>query len=147
MDFSTRIGLTSLQTATGIEPCAMGQRQLRARHNIKYCANDQWQYVNSYYDEKSAGVRAYMLDPRALFRDICELSLENVYDHGATYFGTSAQAYLKDIRFCGNDFLHAVVFYYTVKLIDDAFDEVDGTEADAERILETLNEMKKEYVK
>lgn len=32
-------------------------KQKKAIKNIKYCANDQWQYVNGWYDERDESFR------------------------------------------------------------------------------------------
>lgn len=42
-------------------------RQKKAVKNIKYCANDQWQFVNSWYDEKAEDCRQLMMNPKELF--------------------------------------------------------------------------------
>lgn len=131
------LGITSLKTDLNL-------KQKKAVKNIKYCANDQWQFVNSWYDEKSEDARRFMMDPKALFNTIYKESMENVYDEGFCGFGGGAASYLKDIRFCGKQFLQTVTFYYLAKLLEDSVPEVDGTEEDAERVANELLALKAE---
>ena len=70
--------------------------------------------------------------------------MENVYDEGFCGFGGGAASYLKDIRFCGKQFLQTVTFYYLAKLLEDSVPEVDGTEEDAERVANELLALKAE---
>ena len=146
-NYREQLGINKLSDAIGIAKTDRNLKQKKAIKNIKYCANDQWMFVNSWYDEKSEGAREYMMNPRELFNTIYSESLVNVYDEGFCGFGGQAEAYLKDIRFCGKDFLYKVTFYYTAKLLEDSVPEVDGTEEDAARVLEELKAIQAEIYK
>lgn len=143
-NYREQLGIPKLTDAIGIKKEDRNLKQKKAIKNIKYCSDDQWQFVNSWYDEKSEGAREYMISPRELFVTIYKESLENVYDEGFCGFGGWAESYLKDIRFCGKEFLQKVVFYYLAELLEESVPEVDGTDEDAERVLEELRELKTE---
>ena len=138
------VGMPKLTTVLGISSLKadLNMKQKKAVKNIKYCANDQWQFVNSWYDERSQEARSFMMAPEELFDTIYSESLENVYDEGMCAFGRGASSYLKDIRFCGKEFLQKVTFYYTAKLLEESVPEVEGTEADAERVAQELLALK-----
>lgn len=138
------IGMPKLTTVLGINSLKtdLNLKQKKAVKNIKYCSNDQWQFVNSWYDEKSEDARQLMMNPEELFNIIYDESQKNIYDEGMCAFGRGAEAYLKDIRFCGKKFLQTVVLYYTAKLLEESVPEVDGTEEDAERVAQDLKALK-----
>lgn len=138
------IGMPSLRAILGIQSTKeLNLKQRKAFLNIKNCANDQWGYVNSWYDEKSEDARQFMMDARGLFETIYTESLTNLYGEGSCSFGKECESYLKDIRFCGKSFLQTVALYYTAKLMEESVTEVDGTEEDAERVGRELLEIKK----
>lgn len=138
------VGFPSLTAALGIKSTKtdLNLKQKKAVKNIKWCANDQWQFVNSWYDERSEGARQLMMNPKELFDTIYKEAMTNVYDEGFCGFGGGAEAYLKDIRFCGKRFLQKTTFYYTAKLLEESVPEVDGTEEDAERVGRELIDLK-----
>lgn len=138
------IGMPKLSIFLGVESLKeLNARQRKAVRNIKCCANDQWQYVNSWYDERCENSRTFMMNARELFDTIYHESLENVYNDGSCSFGRGAASYLKDIRFCGKSFLETVTLYYTAKLMEESVVEVDGTAEDAERVGQELLALKK----
>lgn len=139
------LGMPKLVNALGIASAKddLNLKQKKAVKNIKYCANDQWAFVNSWYDEKDEKAREYMMNPTELFNTIYEESLTNVYGDGSCCFNDWAKSYLKDIKFCGKQFLQTVVFYFTAKLLEESVVEVDGTEEDAERVANELIELKR----
>lgn len=141
-NFREMIGMSKLVDACGVAKESRDARQKKAIKNIKYCANDQWQFVNSWYDEKSESARQYMLDAQEIFDTIYRESQENIYSEGMVMFGSHCESFLKDIRFCGKKFLQSVCLYYTAKLLEDSIYEVEGTEEDATRILEELQVIK-----
>ena len=146
-NFREQIGMPRLSTIYGVKKLSeLNMKQKKAVKNIKWCANDQWSYVNSWYDERSMGAREFILDARALFDTIYSESLENVYDEGSCTFNSGAQSYLKDIRFCGKKFLKTAALYYTAKLLEEAVPEVEGTDEDAERITTELLRIKAEVL-
>ncbi|MBD5095040.1 MAG: hypothetical protein HDT26_12370 [Subdoligranulum sp.] len=141
------LGMPKLTAALNIGGLReLNQKQRKAQKNIKWCANDQWGFVNSWYDEKSEEARAFLLNPRELFDTIYSESLENVYGEGMCCFNSAAKRYLKDIRFCGKEFLQKVALYYTAKLLEEAVPEVEGTEEDAARVGRELLELKAEIM-
>lgn len=143
-NFREIVGMPKLVNALGVKMLKtdLNIKQKKAVRNIKFCANDQWQFVNSWYDEKDEDARKLMMDPSELFDRIYSESLENIYDEGFCAFGRGASSYLKDIRFCGKAFLQKVAFYFTAKLLEESVPEVDGTEEDAERVARELTELK-----
>ncbi len=143
-NYREQLGIKTLTDAIGFAKEERNLKQKKAIKNIKYCANDQWGYVNSWYDEKSEDCRQLMMNPRQLFAMIYKESLENIYDEGYCSFGRGATQYLKDIRFCGKEFLQKVVFYYLTKLLEDSVCEVEGTDEDKERVLAELKELQTE---
>ena len=138
------LGMPKLSAILGVSNLKtdLTAKQKKAVRNIKYCANDQWQFVNSWYDERSEDARSFMLNPAELFDTIYSESLENIYDEGFCAFGAGASSYLKDIRFCGKPFLQKVALYYTAKLMEESVPEVEGTEEDAERVAQGLLALK-----
>lgn len=145
-NFRELIGISKLVDACGVAKDQRNLKQKKAIKNIKECSNDQWQFVNSWYDEKSESAREYMLSAFSLFNTIYEDSQKNIYDAGSVYFGGQAGSYLKDIRFCGKKFLQQVCLYYTAKLLEESIYEVEGTEEDAIRIYNELLQIKNSIV-
>lgn len=143
-NFREILNINTLEAACGVAKGARTLRQKKAIRNIKYCANDQWGYVNSWYDEKSESARNYMLDATDLFKTIYQESMRNVYDEGSVYFGTAAEEFMKDVRFCGTEFLKKVCLYYTAALLEESVYEVEGTEEDCMRIIEDLKKIQSE---
>lgn len=139
------IGMPKLAPVLGVESLKTGLnvKQKKAVKNIKGCSHDQWGYVNGWYDERNEDYRKFMLDAQQLFDTIYSEALDNVYDDGSVWFGTGAESYLKDIRFCGKKFLETVTLYFTAKLLEEAVTEVEGTEEDAQRVAEDLLKIKK----
>lgn len=140
------IGMPKLTAALGITSTKtdLNLKQKKAVKNIKWCANDQWQFVNGWYDERSESYREIILDAKGLFETIYKESQENVYDEGFCGFGGGAASWLKDIRFCGKKFLQTVTIYYLAKFLEDAVPEVEGTEEDSEKVANALLEIKAE---
>ena len=141
-DYREMMDMPKLCNATGILRENLNERQKKAIKNIKYCAEDQWQYVNSWYDEKSESAREYMMNAQELFDTIYYESQKSIYCEGSVHFGAQCESFLKDIRFCGTKFLKQVCFYYTAKLLEDSVCEVEGTEEDAKRVYKDLLEIK-----
>lgn len=143
-NYRKMLGMPTLAIFLGINSCKndLNLKQKKAAKNIKYCAGDQWMWVNSWYDSKDESARAFMMNPEDLFNTIYSESLENVYDEGSRSWGSGATAYLKDVRFCGKQFLQKVAFYHTAKLLEESVPEVDGTEEDAERVAAELKALK-----
>ncbi len=146
-NFRELIGMPKLSRFLGVESLKdLNMKQKKAVKNIKWCANDQWGFVNSWYDERSTEARDFLLDARAVFTMVYDESLKSVYNEGACSFGGGAERYLKDIRFCGKKFLQTVALYYTAKLLEEAVPEVEGTEDDAARVGRDLLALKAEIM-
>lgn len=141
MNLMKSLEMKSLKATLGLE--TYDAKQKKAIKNIKYCANDQWQFVNSYIDGDDE-IRPFLLDASNLFSTIYNESQENIYDEGCVHFGGACASFLKDIRFCGKEFLQKVTLYYTAKLMEDIFAEVDATEEEQKAVLETLMIIKNE---
>lgn len=147
-NFREQMGMPKLGPVLGVtKKSELTRKQQKALTNIKWCANDQWGYVNSWYDERSEEARKFMLDAASLFDTIYSESLANVYGEGFCIFNSSAQSYLKDVRFCGKKFLEIVTLYFTAKLLEEAVPEVEGTEEDAKRVADALMELKNRILK
>lgn len=138
------INMPSLQDIIGTSFQDLSLREKKAVKNIKGCANDQWQFVNGWYDERNEDYRSFMMNPKELYSTIYSDSLDTVYYDGGVGFGAGAERFLKDIRFCGKKFLQTVAFYYTAKLLEESVIEVEGTEEDAARVGEELKALKEE---
>lgn len=117
-------------------------RQKLARRNIKWAANDQWQFVNGWYDEKEQSYKEVFLNVEHLFNDIYKSMLTAIYDEGSVSFGSDVKQYLNHIKFCGKKFLEPVTFYYTVKLLEEALPEIDATAEETISVLNQLKELK-----
>lgn len=143
-NYREMLGMNNLRTMLGVNSLNkdLNMKQKKAIRNIEYCANDQWGWVNTWNDERSESARAFMMDAKELFYTIYADSLENVYDEGFCAFGAGAKSYLKDIRFCGKEFLQKVALYFTAKLLEESLPEVEGTEEDSEKALNDLRELK-----
>ena len=117
-------------------------RQKLACKNIKWAANDMWQFVNGWYDEREQSYREVFLNVENLFATIYKAMLTDIYDEGCVSFGPDVQQYLNHIKFCGKKFLEPVTFYYTVKLLEDALPEIESTEQETSSVLDQLKELK-----
>ena len=140
VNFKETLNIRELSDVIGNTPLNMKQK--KAVKNIRYCADDKWEYVNGWYDEENEDYRAFMLNPESLFDSIYTDSLANEYDEGYVAFGRGIHGRIKDIRFCGKEFLEKVTFFYLIELMQEAFGEVEGTEEDAVRIEKELMSMK-----
>lgn len=145
-NFREMLDLGTLTIACGVAKEARTLRHRKAIRNIRYCANDQWGYVNSWLDHRDESARAYVMNARELFDTIYDESLKNVYDEGSVHFGSHCESYLKEIKFCGKNFLQRVCLYYTAALLEDSIWEVEGTEEDATRIYNDLLQIKNSIV-
>ena len=119
-------------------------KQKKAVRNIKWCVNDEWCTVNGWYDTHERCYQEQILEVRELFVYRLNESMTNVYEEGCSSFGSSAQAYIKDIRFCGLPFLSKVTFWYLVDLLQEAVIEVELTEDEINQVLDELRDLKQE---
>lgn len=143
-NFREIIGMPTLAKVLGVESIKkdLNMKQRKAVKNFKYCSNDMWGYVNAWYDSHDESSREFLLDAKKVFNELYDNGITNVYDEGSCCFNNDDRQWLKDIRFCGKEFLQKVALYYTAKLIEEAFNEIDGTEEDAEKIIKELKEIK-----
>ena len=147
MNYREKIGMPKLNIVLGVATLKdLNLKQKKAVKNIKWCADDQWQHVNSWYDCEDPSAKAYVMNARELFDTIYHDAQENLYDEGSVHWGAGVKSYLKDIRFCGKQFLETVTLYYTAKFLEDSVGEVEGTEEDAERVYQDLLKLKTEII-
>ena len=86
-------------------------RQKKAFLNIYHAAN--WligglENTLQDYDEDSEEYReakAKLDDHKSLVETIYDMATTDIYGPGSCYFGTGATSYLRDIRFCGREWL------------------------------------------
>lgn len=89
----------------------MNEKQKKAFRNILNAAN--WiigGYENSLMDyhegdEDYEAAKAILADHEGLVKEIYDEAITTVYYEDGAYFGPGAAKYLKDIRFCGKDWL------------------------------------------
>lgn len=146
MNFRKELGIDTLNVVLdkvcGSTLERLTPRQKLARKNIKWAANDQWQFVNGWYDEKEQSYREVFLNVEYLFNDIYKSMLTDIYDEGSVSFGADVKQYLNHIKFCGKKFLEPVTFYYTVKLLEDVLPEIDNTQEEEDSVMQQLKELK-----
>jgi len=108
--------------------CTM--RQKKAWRNVKYAAGD---YIggleNGCLDspKDSSDYRDYLSalrDLEGLIETVYDAAITNVYDEGSCCFGKDAELFIKDIRFCGKDFIMRVVSHYCTKFQAEALSAI-----------------------
>lgn len=120
----------------------LNYKQKLAAKNIKWAANDMWQFVNGWYDERKGSYREVFLNVEQLFKTIYKDMLTDIYDEGSVSFGPNVKSYLKHIKFCGKKFLEPITFYYTTKLLEEALPEIEATVKETLSVLNQLEELK-----
>lgn len=91
------------------------KRQKKAFRNIKFAAdwiiggleNVLFDYEEDSEEYKSA--KARLSDHEALVNEIYDASITDIYSEGSVSFGGYAERTLRDIRFCGKDWLMEIV--------------------------------------
>lgn len=85
-------------------------RQLKAIMNIKHAAN--WliggmENCVSDFGNEPEGIQAKeeLANHEMLVNEVYDMAISDIYNDGAMYFGEGAKKYLKDVRFCGKDWL------------------------------------------
>ncbi len=100
----------------------MNARQKKAYKNVYYAARD---YIgglentisdNPEDSEEHISAKATLSNHAGLVEIIYQEATTNIFDEGAVYFGKAAEAYMKDIRFCGKDWITERVERQVVKL-------------------------------
>lgn len=105
-------------------------RQKKAWKNIKWAASDYiFGIMNGCLDnsEDSPSYKDYMnglQDLDGIIETVYSESITNVYDEGSCSFGIGAESYLKDIRFCGKEFLMNLVKKYCKKFQAEALEQL-----------------------
>lgn len=89
----------------------MNERQKKAYYNIKHAANDLLGGLeNTLLDyskdsEEYREAKALLDDHDALVKELYCYATTAVYSEGAVWFGKSAEMYIRDINFCGKEWL------------------------------------------
>lgn len=89
----------------------MNERQKRAFYNVKHAAHDLLGGLENTlldYPEDSAEYRsakALLDDHDALVKELYCRATSAVYGDGAVWFGKSAERTIRDINFCGKEWL------------------------------------------
>lgn len=89
----------------------MNERQKKAFYNIKHAANDllvgleniMLDYSEDNEEYKSA--KRLLNDHNALVKKLYEMATSAVYDEGFYGFGKAYQMIIRDINFCGKEWL------------------------------------------
>ena len=89
----------------------MNDREKKAFRNIMYAArnfiggleNTMMDYNEE--DPEYQEAERTLKDHEGLVNEIYHLATNNAYDEGVEYFGPNATRMIKDIRFCGRDWL------------------------------------------
>lgn len=146
MEYRQELGLgTKLKTYLGMEADAKyDEHQKKLVQNVKYCADSQWQWVNSYYDGDKESSWGFFEDARRVYDTIYEESGADIFRPGYQHWGKDAEAYLKDTRYAGKKFKDMVVLYYTAKLYEEAVDEIEFDMEQQNKVLNQLMEIKSE---
>lgn len=108
----------------------MNERQKKASINIKYAAIDYiFGLQNGCFDSdpESQEYKDYysaLKDTEGLIEVIYNMATHDIYREGSCYFGGDAQKMIKDIRFCGKEFLMKVVKHFVKKYQSEALEEL-----------------------
>lgn len=101
-------------------------RQKKAWRNVKYAAqdfifglengcNDSPRDSDVYRDYLAA-----ILDLEGLKNTVYHEAITSIYDEGSVSFGKGAELYMKDIRFCGKEFIMRIVNKYCTQFRAEA---------------------------
>jgi len=86
-------------------------RQKKAFRNIFHASNwllgglENTMMDNPEGSPEYESAKATLADHDGLVAELYEMATTDVYDEGSCSFGQGAASYLKDIRFCGKDWL------------------------------------------
>ena len=106
------------------------ERQKKAWSNIKWAANDFiFGIMNGCLDTEKGSdeYNSYLNTLKNLeeLKDtVYQEATTNVYREGSVYFGALAESMVKDIRFCGKEFLMKTVNHYCTKFQQEALSEL-----------------------
>ena len=105
-------------------------REKKAWTNIKNAASDYiFGLVNGCYDndegsEEYNNYKAALENLDMLISTVYDEALSTIYTGGSCFFGPDAERFLKDIRFCGKDFLMKVTTHYCKKYQAEALADI-----------------------
>ena len=86
-------------------------RQKKAYANIYHACNwligglENTMLDNEEGSPEYESAKAKLADHEALVNELYDMATTDIYDDGSCCFGKAAESYLKDIRFCGKDWL------------------------------------------
>lgn len=145
MDYRQELGLgNKLKVYLGMEDKEYNEHQKKLVKNVKYCADNQWQWVNSYYDGDEEAAWGFFENAQHVFDIIYEESGTDVFGPGFQSWGDDAKAFLKDTRYAGKAFKDKVVLYFTAKLYEEAVEEIEFNDQQKRKVLNQLMEIKSE---
>ena len=105
-------------------------RQKKAWRNIKNAASDYiFGLMNGCFDSDAEGqqyndYKNALEDLDGLIATVYSEATHTIYTGGGCMFGAGAESYLKDIRFCGKEFLMKVTTHYCKKYQQEALAEI-----------------------
>lgn len=94
-----------------MKPVEMNERQKKAFYNIKHAANhllgglENTMLDYSEDDEEYKSAERLLNDHDALVKELYEMATSAVYGEGFCGFGKSHQMVIRDINFCGKEWL------------------------------------------
>lgn len=89
----------------------MNARQQKAFRNVLHAGNDLIGGLENTLADYSEGTEEYkrakeaLADHDGLVEDLYNMATTAIYDDGLCIFNKQAESYLKDIRFCGKEWL------------------------------------------
>ena len=89
----------------------MNARQKKAFYNVCHAANwligglENTMLDNPEDSEEYQSAKAQLADHDGLVSELYSMATTEVYDEGSCCFNSAAASYLKDIRFCGKEWL------------------------------------------
>lgn len=108
----------------------MNERKKKATKNIKYAAEDYiFSLLNGCFDSEK-GSKEYnnylneLKDTDGLINTVYSEATTNIYEEGYCCFNSDAQKAIKDIRFCGKEFLMKTTKHYVEKYQAEALAEL-----------------------
>ena len=144
MDYRQELGIgTKIKLYLGMSlEDNYNDHQKKLIQNVKYCADKQCQYVNSYYDGDTETAHNFFENAKDVFDTIYEESGTDVFGPGYQHWGDDAKDFLKDTKFAGKKFKEMIVLYYTAKLYEEAVDEIEFNDIQKKKVLIQLQDIK-----
>lgn len=135
-----------LGLGNSIEECLQmekfDQHQKKLIHNVEGCSDEQWAWVNSYYDGDKDDSWDFFENVENVYDIIYDDSGTDIFEPGYRHWGKDAKEYLKDTRLAGKAFKQMVVLYFTALLYEEAVDEIEFSEDQKQKVLDALKEIK-----